>query len=124
MKFEITRPSSYLQPWSVGIKYANYVRVHLLIAVVRHGCGLGESFGLIIYRSQSDRIHVSQMGLLLRMFPRVTVTLRSRSQQELSFVFLCDFKAVQRADRTDSQRLDAMLQVVHGLAGDASERCS
>jgi hypothetical protein len=48
------------------------------------------------------------------MFLLITVTLRSRSQQESSVVFLCDFKTVQRADRTDSQRLDAMLQVIDG----------
>src|SRR5271165_2611714 len=98
-----------LQPRPVCIKDANDTRVHVMVAAIGHGCGLGKALGLVVHRPWADGIHVSPITLFLRMFQRIAVALRGRSQQELRVVLLCQFKTVDCARRSDLQSFDTML---------------
>src|SRR5208283_1419080 len=71
-------------------------------------------------RARTDRVHMPPVALLLRMLQRIAVALRSRGQQELRVVLFRDLQAVEGSRRPDSQRLDAVLEVID-RAGRRSE---
>src|SRR5580692_6327131 len=65
----------------VGIEDAHDARVHIVIAMVRHGHGLAETLGLIVNRTRTDGIYVSPVSFFLRMLQRIAITLRSRRNE-------------------------------------------
>src|SRR5580693_10444083 len=65
----------------VGIEDAHDARVHVVIAMVRHGHGLAETLGFIVNRTRTDGIYVAPIGFFLRMLQGIAVTLRSRRSQ-------------------------------------------
>src|SRR6185436_3440429 len=64
--------------------------------------------------ARAERIDVAPVGFGLRMNQRVAVYLRGRSQQEAGSFVLGQPQGLVRAERTDLERLDRKLQIVHG----------
>ena len=52
-----------------------------MMAVIRHGHGLGETLGLVVDAPDANRVHVSPVALGLGTHLRVAVALRRAGQQ-------------------------------------------
>src|SRR5580692_6082952 len=74
-------PIIQLHAWPVGVEDSHNARVHVVIAMVRHGHGLAEALGLIVNRTRTDGIYVSPVSFFLRMLQRIAITLRSRRNE-------------------------------------------
>jgi hypothetical protein len=81
--------------------------------VIRHRDRFGEALRLIIDPPRTDRVHVTPIGLGLRMHQRITIHLGGRGEQEPRALRLGQAQRVVRAQRPDLQGLDRVAQVVH-----------
>src|SRR5450759_5106419 len=99
-------------PRAVGVEDAGDTGVHAMGTPVGHGRGLGEPLRLVVHPPRAHRVHMPPVGLRLRMHLRIAVALGGGGEQETSALVLSQTQGVQRAERTDLQRLDRQLQVI------------
>ena len=122
-------------PLSIRIEYSGDPRVHPVDPVIPHRHRFPEPFRLVITRALSYRIHVAPISLVLRVNLRVTIYLRARGEQEPRPFLFGKSQSLMRPERTDLQRLNRFLEVVHraelerahgladpGVGGDEEER--
>ena len=91
--------------------------IDLVIAVVGHGHGFGETLGFIVNAARADGVDIAPVGLGLRMFERVAVTFGSGREQELCAFGLGEAEGVVRAERADLERLDRKLEIIDRAGG-------
>ena len=96
--------------------------VEAVVAVVRHGHGLGEALGLVVDAPGADRVDVAPVGLGLRVDERVAVHLAGRGQEEAGALVLGQAERVVGAEAADLQGLDGDPVKSAGEAGLA--KCS
>ncbi len=87
----------------IGVENTNNACIHTFRAKISHDERLGKTFGLIVHRAQADRIHMTPVGLRLRMFERITVDLGSGGEKVTGLVNPGKVKRVESAERTGFQ---------------------
>ena len=65
----------------VSVEYPRHPNFYSFLFLISVAHGFCHSFPFVITRSRSNRIHVTPIEFVLRMFFRVSVNLRSRSQK-------------------------------------------
>ena len=104
-------------PRAVGVKDADDLRIHAVIAVIGHRHGLGETLRFVVNAARSDRVDVAPVIFLLRMDERVAVAFRGRGQDERRLLGLGETERVMRAERADFERGDRQFQVIDRAGG-------
>ena len=107
----------------IGVKDAQNARIHLVVAVIGHGYGLGETFGFVIHGARPDRVDMSPITLCLRMLQRIAITFGRRSHHELGSVSPGQVKGFKCAVGSYAQRLDSVGSIVHraGRTGEVKD---
>src|SRR5579863_1529009 len=82
---------------AVGIKDADDVSIDFVVAAVRYGGGFGEALGFIVDGARTNRVHVSPIGLFLRMLQRIAIAFRSRGNKVFRTVLAGNLKSVECA---------------------------
>src|SRR5439155_9679529 len=72
----------------------------------------GETLCLIINAARPDWVDVAPVILLLRMFQRIAVAFRGRSENEAGLFVLGQAKGVMRPERAHFQCWDRQLQII------------
>ncbi len=104
-------------PRAVGVKDADDLRVHAVIAVIGHRHRFGETLGFIVNAARADRVHVAPVIFLLRMDERVAVAFRGGGQKERRLLGFGETERVMRAERADFQRRDRQLEIIDRARG-------
>src|SRR5690606_31736500 len=104
---------------SKRVEDANDAGLDAVIPMVGHGHGLSEAFGFVVDTAQARRVHITPVGLRLRMHQGIAVDLTRGGQQQAGTFVFGETERLVRAQRTDLQRLNGILQVVDrgGRAG-------
>ncbi len=102
---------------SVGVEDPHDPRVHAVVAVVRHGHGLGEPLGLVVDAPGADRVDVAPVGLRLRMHQGVPVRLGSRCKQKPGLLGFGQAQGLVRAQRPHFKGLDGQVLIIDRACG-------
>ena len=102
---------------AVGVEDPEQPHLHVVVAVVGHGHGLGEALGLVVNAARADGVDVAPVGLMLRVYQRVAVNLGGGGYHKDGFLFLGEPQGFVGAQRADFQRGDGELQVIDGGGG-------
>jgi hypothetical protein len=99
---------------SVGIEDSNNFRVHPVKTVVCHRHRLGKSLRFVVNTARPDRIYISPIILVLRVYQRIAVTFRSGSEEEFRAFVLRQSERIMGSQRSDLQCRNWMFEIVDG----------
>src|SRR5262249_50657247 len=106
-----------LQPRTISIEDTHDANVDLVIAMIGYSCRLSETLGFVIHRPRTDGIYIPPIAFFLRMFMRIAITLRGGRQKKYRSVFTRQIKRIKHTQRSNLERLDAVLHVIHRTGG-------
>jgi hypothetical protein len=99
-------------PRTVGVEDPHDLRVHAVVAVIRHRHRLGEALRFVVDAARPDRVDVAPVGFRLRMLERIAVDLRGRRDHEARPLRFREAERLVRAERADLERRNRQLEVV------------
>lgn len=106
-----------VQSRAVSVEDPNDPHVDTPPTVVRHDHRLGETLGLVIHATRTERIHIPPVLFRLRMDARVAIDLTCRSMHEPAPLLDRQAQHLLGADRADTERLHRQPRIPRRRSG-------